>query len=222
MDAGATYKYLLKYIIVGNSGAGKSSLLRQLTEQRFSSTYNMTIGVEFGSKIVDVDGTPIKLQIWDTAGQESFRSITRSYYRGAVGAVIVFDLTRRESFESATTWLKDCREQCKVDVACLLVGNKSDLVGLREITPEEAKAFAASQNVEYVETSAKTYESVEAAFHQLGRMVLSKIASGAIDIAALGGSSRSGGAMVVQPGGAAASPRKATHAGDPKDKGCPC
>ncbi|GMP30199.1 hypothetical protein CsSME_00004970 [Camellia sinensis var. sinensis] len=89
-----SYDYLFKYIIIGDTGVGKSCLLLQFTDKRFQPVHDLTIGVEFGARMVTIDGRPIKLQIWDTAGQESFRSITRSYYRGAAGALLVYDITR--------------------------------------------------------------------------------------------------------------------------------
>ena len=184
-----THKFLLKLIIVGASSSGKSCLLRQFTERNFSANYNMTIGVEFGSRVLDADGTCVKLQVWDTAGQESFRSIVRSYYRGAVGALVVFDLTSHKSFEDAAAWLADCREHCKTDVSVVLVGNKSDLASQREVTQEEAADYAATNDVQYFETSAKTATNVDAAFVDVARSVLAKIQDGRIDVATLGGPS---------------------------------
>ena len=93
-------RYLFKYIIIGDTGVGKSCLLLQFTDKRFQPVHDLTIGVEFGARMVTIDGKQIKLQIWDTAGQESFRSITRSYYRGAAGALLVYDITRRETLNS--------------------------------------------------------------------------------------------------------------------------
>ena len=98
-------QFLFKYIVIGDSGVGKSCLLLQFTDKRFEVTHDLTIGVEFGTRVCDVDGQSIKFQIWDTAGQESFRSITRAYYRGACGALLVFDVTRKETFEHVASWL---------------------------------------------------------------------------------------------------------------------
>uniref|UniRef100_A0A8C5W6M1 RAB2A, member RAS onco family n=1 Tax=Microcebus murinus TaxID=30608 RepID=A0A8C5W6M1_MICMU len=104
------YAYLFKYIIIGDTGVGKSCLLLQFTDKRFQPVHDLTIGVEFGARMITIDGKQIKLQIWDTAGQESFRSITRSYYRGAAGALLVYDITRRDTFNHLTTWLEDARQ----------------------------------------------------------------------------------------------------------------
>jgi Ras-related protein Rab-2A len=102
-----------------------------------------------------IDGKKIKLQLWDTAGQESFRSITRSYYRGAQGALLVFDITKRSSFAHLQSWLEEVRRQGTDNMTVLVVGNKSDLAADREVTREEAEAFARANNLRYIETSAK-------------------------------------------------------------------
>ncbi|ORY27090.1 putative GTPase [Naematelia encephala] len=123
-----TWDYILKYVIVGDSAVGKSSLLVRLTDDRFGDT-EPTLGVEFGSRILQVgeDGRKVKVQCWDTAGTESFRSITRSYFRGAAGALLVYDVTRRDSFEHVTSWLDDLRAHADENVSVILVANKTDL-----------------------------------------------------------------------------------------------
>ncbi|KVH92819.1 Small GTPase superfamily [Cynara cardunculus var. scolymus] len=122
-----SYDYLFKYIIIGDTGVGKSCLLLQFTDKRFQPVHDLTIGVEFGARMVAIDSRPVKLQIWDTAGQESFRSITRSYYRGAAGALLVYDITRRETFNHLAGWLEDARQHANPNMTIMLVGNKSDL-----------------------------------------------------------------------------------------------
>ena len=106
------------------SGVGKSCLLLQFTDKRFQPVHDLTIGVEFGARMITIDGKQIKLQIWDTAGQEAFRSITRSYYRGAAGALLVYDITRRETFNHLTTWLEDARQHSNSNMVIMLIGNK--------------------------------------------------------------------------------------------------
>ncbi|KAF8902806.1 ras-domain-containing protein [Gymnopilus junonius] len=127
--AGITWHYVLKFIITGDPAVGKSSLLVRLTDQRFLANPDPTLGVEFGSKLITIpeDNKVIKLQCWDTAGQETFRAITRSYYRGAAGCLLVYDVTSRESFEHIQTWLADVRKHADPHVSCILVGNKVDL-----------------------------------------------------------------------------------------------
>ncbi|CAH0724399.1 unnamed protein product, partial [Brenthis ino] len=136
------YAYLFKYIIIGDTGVGKSCLLLQFTDKRFQPVHDLTIGVEFGARMITIDGKQIKLQIWDTAGQEAFRSITRSYYRGAAGALLVYDITRRDTFNHLTTWLEDARQHSNSNMVIMLIGNKSDLESRREVKKEEGEAFA--------------------------------------------------------------------------------
>ncbi|PPS17963.1 hypothetical protein GOBAR_AA02592 [Gossypium barbadense] len=137
-----SYDYLFKYIIIGDTGVGKSCLLLQFTDKRFQPVHDLTIGVEFGARMVTIDGRPIKLQIWDTAGQESFRSITRSYYRGAAGALLVYDITRRETFNHLASWLEDARQHANPNMTIMLIGNKSDLSHRRAVSKEEGEQFA--------------------------------------------------------------------------------
>jgi len=158
------YKYLFKYIIVGDTATGKSCLLLQFTDKRFQPLQDLTIGVEFGSRTITIDGNQIKLQIWDTAGQEKFRSITRSYYRGAAGCLLVYDITRRETFDHLPSWLDDCRKYSNQNITIMLIGNKSDLDGKRQVTREEGEEFARKNNLTFLETSAKSAENVEQAF----------------------------------------------------------
>jgi Ras-related protein Rab-2A len=122
-----SYSYLFKFIIIGNTGVGKSCFLLQFTDQRFQHNYDMTIGVEFGSRTIDLDDKVIKLQIWDTAGQESFRSITRSYYRGACAALLVYDISRRDTFQQLNRWLDETKQNSNPNMVIMLIGNKKDL-----------------------------------------------------------------------------------------------
>jgi len=158
------YKHLFKYIIVGDTAVGKSCLLLQFSEKRFQPVHDITIGVEFGSRTILIAGNQIKLQIWDTAGQEKFRSITRSYYRGAAGCLLVYDITRRETFEHLPTWLDDCRKYSNQHITIMLIGNKCDSENKRQVSKEEGEEFARKNNLTFLETSAKTSENVEQAF----------------------------------------------------------
>ena len=176
----ALYDYLLKFIIIGPSGSGKSCLLLQFTDKRFLTDHELTIGVEFGTRMIEVDGRKIKLQLWDTAGQESFRSITRSYYRGAQGALLVFDITKRQSFLHLQSWLEEVRRQGTDNMSVLVVGNKTDLVDSREVTREEAELFASNNGLRYVETSAKTASNVDAAFLSSAEEIYQKMKRGEI------------------------------------------
>lgn len=129
----ATYSYLFKFIVIGDSGVGKSCALLQFTDRRFQPDHDLTIGVEFGAKTITVSDKTIKLQIWDTvtliqAGQENFKSVTRAYFRGAVAALLVFDVTSRESFEHIGNWLREAKQSAGEAITTLLVANKTDLL----------------------------------------------------------------------------------------------
>lgn len=177
-----SYAYLFKYIIIGDVSVGKSCLLLQFTDKRFQPVHDLTIGVEFGSKMVQIDNKPIKLQIWDTAGQEAFRSITRSYYRGAAGALLVYDVTRRDTFESLATWLEDARQHANPNITIMLIGNKSDLENRRVVSREEGERFARENGLVFLETSAKTAHNVEEAFNDTAQAILTKIDQGVINV----------------------------------------
>jgi len=177
-----SYAYLFKYIIIGDTGVGKSCLLLQFTDKRFQPVHDLTIGVEFGARMITIDGKQIKLQIWDTAGQEAFRSITRSYYRGAAGALLVYDITRRETFNHLTTWLDDARQHSNSNMVIMLIGNKSDLDSRREVQTEEGESFAREHGLIFMETSAKTAANVEEAFIDTAKQIYEKIQEGVFDI----------------------------------------
>ena len=149
------YDYLFKVLLLGDSDVGKSSLILRYTDETFNSKLVNSIGVDFKMKKKEIDGKVIKVQIWDTAGHERFRSITYSYYRGANAIIIVFDLSDKKSFVSITEWLKQIEKHAKENVFKFLVGNKSDLVEERKVTYEEAKQYADEHELPYIETSAK-------------------------------------------------------------------
>ena len=163
---------------------GKSCLLLQFTDKRFQPVHDLTIGVEFGARMVTVaNNQNIKLQIWDTAGQESFRSITRSYYRGAAGALLVYDITRRETFHHLSAWLEDAREHANPNMTVMLIGNKSDLASKRAVSFEEGQQFASEHGLIFLETSAKTADHVEEAFLKTAEHIYDKIVRGEFDVA---------------------------------------
>ncbi|KAL2890912.1 Ras-related protein RABB1b [Ceratocystis lukuohia] len=253
MASAPTWDYIAKLVCIGDSGCGKSSLTIRLCEGRFSAHHDVTIGVEFGSRIVPVGpphsdtyappslaqgsqdnttsssplsssattpppastatGLPppprkpktnskdarelpsqqkhMKLSLWDTAGQETYKSVTRSYFRGASGALLVFDLTRKQTFDHVTDWLADLRQIAEPDIVVVLVGNKADLTveeggngnGKREVTRAEAEAWARANDIlEYVETSAKSGENVESAFMHVAEQIHMNIQAGKYDL----------------------------------------
>mmetsp|Transcript_17084 Transcript_17084/g.24506 ORF Transcript_17084/g.24506 Transcript_17084/m.24506 type:complete len:210 (-) Transcript_17084:235-864(-) len=177
-----TYAYLFKYIIIGDTGVGKSCLLLQFTDKRFTPIHDLTIGVEFGARIVTVEDKQLKLQIWDTAGQESFRSITRSYYRGAAGALLVYDITRKETFEHLGSWLEDAKQHSNSNMTIILVGNKADLEHRREVPKEQGEAFAKEHGLLFLETSAKINTNVEDAFLTTAATIYEKVKAGSLDL----------------------------------------
>ena len=163
-------------------GVGKSCLLLQFTDKRFQPVHDLTIGVEFGARMVSIHNKQIKLQIWDTAGQESFRSITRSYYRGAAGALLVYDITRRDTFKHLSIWLEEARQHSQSNMVIMLIGNKNDLEHRRAVSFEEGKAFADANGLIFMETSAKTAFNVEQAFINTAEKIHENITSGVIDV----------------------------------------
>jgi small GTP-binding protein len=248
-----SWDYIAKLVCIGDSGCGKSSLTIRLCEGRFVAHHDVTIGVEFGSRIVPVgpphftgdftstsstllssdepaplpsspppqanddsasaaaatpkkpqrsEGLPapptkpvppppqkhMKLSLWDTAGQETYKSVTRSYFRGASGALLVFDLSRRSTFLHVTDWLSDLRQIAEPDIVVVLVGNKADLAtaeddGKREVSRHEAEEWARKNGVlEYVETSAKSGENVENAFCRVAERIYQNIQAGKYDL----------------------------------------
>ncbi|CAL9063641.1 ras-related protein Rab11B-like [Musa acuminata AAA Group] len=161
------YDYLFKVVLIGDSGVGKSNLLSRFTRNEFSLESKSTIGVEFATRTIRVDEKVVKAQIWDTAGQERYRAITSAYYRGAVGALVVYDITRHVTFESVERWLKELREHTDSSTIIMLVGNKADLRHLRAVSTEDAKDFAERENSFFMETSALESMNVENAFSEV-------------------------------------------------------
>ncbi|CAL8089198.1 unnamed protein product [Calicophoron daubneyi] len=171
-----TYSHLLKFLIVGNAATGKTCLLRWFLDGKFKEESLHTIGVEFGTKIVQIDGKSVKLQIWDTAGQERFQCVTRSYYRGAAGALVVYDINDRESFNAVHTWISSVRELALPNITIILIGNKLDLADeSRQVTELEARQCAEDNDVySFLETSAKTGQNVNEAFVSAARGILAR------------------------------------------------
>lgn len=176
------YAYMFKYIIVGDSFVGKSSILLSFTDKRFDAHKGPTIGIEFGIRNVLVGGQPVKLQIWDTAGQERYQSITRSYYRGVSGALLVYDISRRETFAHLARWLDDMRKHVGSNTVIMLVGNKADLPR-REVAFQEGERFANENGLIFLETSAKAADHVDDAFLQIAQEIHGKIKDGVYDLA---------------------------------------
>jgi len=167
MAENTSYDYLFKIVLIGDSGVGKSNLLSRFTRNEFNLETKSTIGVEFATRSINVEGKTVKAQIWDTAGQERYRAITAAYYRGAVGALLVYDIAKHATYVDVTRWLKELRDHADSNIVIMLVGNKSDLKHLRAVPTDEAKAFSTENGLEFIETSALDASNVESAFQNI-------------------------------------------------------
>ncbi|XP_009776623.1 ras-related protein RABA5a-like [Nicotiana tabacum] len=163
--------YLFKIVLIGDSAVGKSNLLARFARDEFYPNSKSTIGVEFQTQKMDINGKEVKAQIWDTAGQERFRAVTSAYYRGAVGALLVYDISRRPTFDSIGRWLNELQTHSDMNVVTILVGNKSDLKDAREVTTAEGKALAEAKGLFFIETSALDSSNVASAFQTVVREI---------------------------------------------------
>ena len=171
-----THDYLFKIILLGDSGVGKTSLMRRYTDNSFLKDPASTIGVDFKIKTVELDGKRVKLQIWDTAGQERFRAIVAHYYRGAHGILLVFDTHSKSSFENMRAWFEELRDRSVFGSAEIVVlGNKADISSPPAVSTEEVEAFLKAQGIakpRYYEVSAQSGQNVEAGFLGLARQLV--------------------------------------------------
>ncbi|PSS32625.1 Ras-related protein like [Actinidia chinensis var. chinensis] len=168
-------EYLFKVVIIGDSAVGKSNLLSRYARNEFNPHSKSTIGVEFQTQTMEIDSKEVKAQIWDTAGQERFRAVTSAYYRGAVGALIVYDISRRTSFHSVARWLEELKTHCDTTMARMLVGNKSDLANIRDVSLEEGKDLAEAEGLFFIETSALDSTNVKKAFEIVIREIYNNV-----------------------------------------------
>lgn len=170
------HDFLFKLLLIGNSAVGKSSLLLRFSDNIFNESFLPTIGVDFKIRTLDLSGKIAKLQIWDTAGQERFKNITSSYYKGAHGVILVYDITDRQSFKDVENWLSEVSKHASENIVKLLVGNKCDLEGQRQVSTDEGREFASSLGIKFVETSAKNSMNVEKAFQTLAAEIKGRVA----------------------------------------------
>ena len=166
------YDILLKLVMIGDSGVGKTNILSRYINNEFSLTTKSTVGVEFGSKLIKKNDKIIQLQIWDTAGQERYKSITSAYYKGAKGAFVVYDITKEKTFKNIDKWILDLKANGNEDILIILIGNKLDLEKSREVMVNDVKRKAEELKVAYFETSALDGSNIEHDFDVIvGEMV---------------------------------------------------
>ncbi|EHB07786.1 Ras-related protein Rab-13 [Heterocephalus glaber] len=172
------YDHLFKLLLIGDSGVGKTCLIIRFAEDNFNSTYISTIGIDFKIRTVDIEGKKIKLQVWSGSiffsGQERFKTITTAYYRGAMGIILVYDITDEKSFENIQNWMKSIKENASAGVERLLLGNKCDMEARRKVQWERADQLAREHGIRFFETSAKSSVNVDEAFSSLARDILLK------------------------------------------------
>ncbi|KAI3444373.1 hypothetical protein Pfo_001038 [Paulownia fortunei] len=188
--------YVFKVVVIGDSAVGKTQLLSRFAKNEFCLDSKSTIGVEFQTRTVNIKSKVIKAQIWDTAGQERYRAVTSAYYRGALGAMLVYDVTKRQSFDHVARWVEELRAHADNSIVIMLVGNKADLVDLRTVPTEDAVEFAENQGLYFFETSALSGDNVETAFFKLLEEIHSVVSKKALDSSNIGKPNLSNGGLL--------------------------
>jgi len=171
----AAYDYLIKLLLIGDSGVGKSCLLLRFSDDSFTPSFITTIGIDFKIRTIELEGKRIKLQIWDTAGQERFRTITTAYYRGAMGILLVYDVTDEKSFNNIRNWIRNIEQHATESVNKILIGNKCDMVEKKVVDSARGKALADEYGIKFLETSAKNSINVEEAFITLAKDIKKRL-----------------------------------------------
>ncbi|KAK5604215.1 Ras- protein Rab-15 [Crenichthys baileyi] len=166
------YDVLFRLLLLGDSGVGKTCMLRRFTEGEFDPSHISTIGVDFKMKTIEIDGLKVRVQIWDTAGQERYQTITKQYYRRAQGIIFVYDITNMPSFQHIAKWASDVDEYAPDDVQTILVGNKADEEFSRQVTKDQGKKLAETYGMEFFESSASTSNNISESFIRVTELVL--------------------------------------------------
>ena len=166
------YDHLVKILLIGESGVGKTCILQKFCKGDFLVNHLTTIAIDFKMKMIDVDGNKLKMQIWDTAGQERFDTLTSSFFKSAQGIMICYSITDEQSFQSVNKWTKQIQNLAPKDVKVVMLGNKLDLDHDRTVSTESGEELARSQGIEFFEVSAFNGKNIDTAFHKLAKMIL--------------------------------------------------
>ena len=171
------YDMMVKVIIIGDSGVGKTNIMSKFLKNKFMEESKATVGVEFGSKLFDLNGHKIKAQIWDTAGQEKYKSITGAYFKGSKGALVVYDITQKSTYESLEKWVNDLKSAGDPKITIILIGNKSDLEENRQVSKEQGEEKAKSFGCAFLETSALSGDNIGKAFNMMVKEIFEKFSN---------------------------------------------
>ena len=174
MTSEKEYEFIIKILIIGDSTVGKTNFVYKLSEDKFSENYFASTGIELKTTSIQIDGKSIKIQLWDTAGQEKYRAMIKNLYLKSQGIIILFDITNETSFINLKNWMSQIKESCGEDIPILLVGNKIDLEDNRVINKERAMEYANNENIEYIEVSSKTGENINKALTSLLQKILKR------------------------------------------------
>ena len=186
--AAAQFDHLFKILLIGDSGVGKTCLMFRFSDQKFQESYISTIGVDFKMKTLEVDGKKIRLQIWDTAGQERFRTITQAYYRGAMGILLIYDVTNANTWKNVRNWVRNIADNAPQTVNKILIGNKADMKPeMRQVSTAQGQSLADEYGMKFFETSARTGVNVAEAFLTLATDVKDRLLAGGGEPAPSGG-----------------------------------
>ncbi|ERF76768.1 GTP-binding protein ypt2 [Endocarpon pusillum Z07020] len=199
------YDFLIKLLLIGDSGVGKSCCLLRFSEDSFTPSFITTIGIDFKIRTIDLDGKRVKLQIWDTAGQERFRTITTAYYRGAMGILLVYDVTDRKSFDNIRTWFSNVEQHASEGVNKILIGNKCDWEEKRAVSTQQGQDLADELNIPFLEVSAKSNTNIEKAFYSLASDIKKRLVDSSRNDSAAQTAGASGGGVKVDSMGGMAS-----------------